>query len=221
MKRLRNDDGFSLVEVIAFLGIFGVVIALLVSALNTTQVSLARQTARSQSNDEVRLAAQALDREVRSGDLIYDPSLESYTLGQIHSGYSIRLLSEANVPTRGGKRCVQFRITDEGELQRREWIPAWVSSADVSGWRTLATGIRNRTEGLPAFSRPQVNLLKVVLLANERPGDGPISGQVKTVRIDLAVSGRNSALVSDLQQCGPSQPEPLVPGNGGSRVPPY
>lgn len=208
MNRFRREEGFTLVEIIVFLGMFGGILTILFNALTTTQVSLERQSARAQSNDEVRLAAQAIDREVRSGDLISNPQAEDYSAKDIVPYYSFRVLSEANVPTRGDKRCVQYRITSGGELQRRSWRPL---TDDASDWRTLATGVRNRVEGVPAFSRPQTNLLQVTLLANARPGTGLISGQVKTVRIDLSVSGRNSVLVEDTNQCG-SSPQPGVGG---------
>jgi prepilin-type N-terminal cleavage/methylation domain-containing protein len=216
----HSDDGFTLIEQAVVLGLLGLILAAVLGALASGQFTIARQAARSDTNDQIKLAAQAMDRELRSGDLLYNPSGESYAAGDVVPGYSIRVLSEANVPSRGDKRCVQYRITNGGELQRREWAPNWTTGDYVSSWRILATALRNRAASpqVPAFTRPQVNLVKIVFVANTRPGTGPISGSVPTIRVELSVSGRNSQIVTDLQQCGSPDPAPtaLAPG-----VPPY
>jgi hypothetical protein len=130
---------------------------------------------------------------------------------------SLRVLSEANAPTRPGKRCVQWRITSAGDLQRRSWTTDWQSnpSADVSGWRTIASGLRNRTDNVVAFARPQTNLVTISLRANNDTKKG------STVQINLAVSGRDTIFNTTNQPCGPITPDPSLSNPYGAPVPAY
>jgi prepilin-type N-terminal cleavage/methylation domain-containing protein len=190
LARARAEDGFTLVEISVVLGLLGIVTVMLLGFLTRTQNDLQIQISRSSSNDQVRLAAQSIDREIRSGDVLYDPANEVYAAGDVAAGMSFRVYSEANAPTRPGKRCVQWRITSAGELQRRSWTTDWQSNpaANVSGWRIVATNIRNRPESITAFTRSQTNLINVDLRAN----DDPSLKKGSTVRIQLAVSGRDT-----------------------------
>ena len=231
MRLFSSDEGASYIEIVIGIGLLGVVLGAVFSALTSSQFTLERQIARSETNDEVRLAAQAIDREVRSGDLLYDPNQESYTPAGIHPGYAIRVLSQTNVPSRDEKRCVQYRVTESGNLERRDWDPKWhLSPGDpdaVHGWRIIATKVQNRPGALapnnvPVFTQPSVNILKLDFRANARRQEsGPISGNVRTVHVELSISARNSAIVADLQQCGPATPDPSAATTEGIKVPDY
>jgi hypothetical protein len=163
---------------------------------------------------------QSLDREVRSGDVLYDPAAEVYAPGDVASGMSIRIYTESNAPTRGGKRCVQWRITSAGELQERNWDPNWQTNPStlVTGWRIVATNVTNRTDNIAAFTRPTpstTNIITVALRTNNSPTKG------STVEEDASISGRNTIFFSSSQICGPPTPDPSLSGQGGSRIPPY
>jgi len=224
IQRFRDEDGVTLTELLVYMGLLGLVTMMVLGSLTSTQFNVQRELSRTDSNDQLRLAIEAMDREIRSSDLLYNPTNENYASGDIVSGYSMRVFSEANVPTRGGKRCVQYRITSGGELERRDWDPAWSDANDptqVSSWRTLATGIQNRAQNTPAFTLAKINLINIELLANSDVGNGPISGLVPTVSAQDSISGRNSTIVSDLHQCGPDVPDPSQSTADGQRVPPY
>jgi prepilin-type N-terminal cleavage/methylation domain-containing protein len=222
--RLKRDDGYTLIEIAVVVGLLGVVVAMVMSFLTRAQSDLQIQISRSTSNDQVRLAAHSIDREIRSGNVFYDPAAEDYSPGDVAPGMSLRVLSQANSPTRPGERCVQWRITTDGDLQRRSWTvsPSWQSdpAANVSGWRTVAEGIRNRADGVTAFTRTQPNLITINLRANE----DPTSKKGSTVQIKLAVSGRGTQFFSTSNPtfpCGSQSADPGASNPNGPPVPPY
>jgi type II secretory pathway pseudopilin PulG len=217
IRLLRRDDGTSLIETTTVVAILGMVLALLVAILSASQNQVERNISRSSSNDEVRLAAYSIDREVRSGNVLYDPAQEAYAPGDILGGMAMRIYTQSNATL----KCVQWRVTAAQELQRRAWDPNWQSDPTnlVTAWNTVATGIRNRADAKgAAFSLPSSNLLTVDIWANNDPN--AVKG--KAVNVKASVSGRNTiAYTSNAQQCGPAVPDPALTGTGGSRVPPY
>ena len=213
---LRSEEGTTLVETTTVVALLGLVVSFLLGFLTTSQSNVERNISRSSSNDEVRLATYSLDREVRSGNVLYDPALEAYAPGDIAAGMSVRVYTQSNETF----RCVQWRVTSDDELQRRSWSPEWQSDPDglVNGWNTVATGIRNRADAKgPAFARPQTNLLTVDIWSN----NDPTAKKGNAVNVKASVSGRNTIFYSANQLCGPAVPDPALTGTGGSRVPPY
>jgi type II secretory pathway pseudopilin PulG len=219
-ERFRRDEGHTILELSTVLSLLGIVLAALLTFLASTQSNLERNISRSDSNDEVRLAIQSLDREVRSGNVLYDPSLEVYAPGDIASAMSVRVYTQSN----GAFKCVQWRVTSStAELQRRDWDPN--TGTLGHDWRTVATGIRNRQSDLrdaggnlvstaekAAFSLPQTNLLQVHLWSNSDPN----AKKSKPVDVKVSVSGRNTIFYSANQLCGPVPPDPST-----SNIPPY
>jgi prepilin-type N-terminal cleavage/methylation domain-containing protein len=225
-RRLSRDDGFTLVELLVVLAMMSIVLPLIVSYLYTAQSTFEKDVSRSSSNDEVRLAIQTLDREVRSGNVVYDPQYESYAAGDVVAYDSIRVYTQSNYPTRGEARCVQWRITTGlvsgvagGELQRRDWSPHWESSPAtlVGRWRTVATGIRNYTDGVHAFSRPTPSLLNLKFVVNV----DPTQKKGSAVTVQAALSGRNTEFFSNSPNCGPQTPQDGVAASDGTTVPAY
>jgi hypothetical protein len=216
LKLLQRDEGTSLIELSMVVGILGVVVAFLLAILNTSQTQLERNISRSSSNDEVRLAMYSIDREVRSGNVLYDPAQEAYAAGDVVSGMSLRIYTQSNATF----KCVQWRVTSDEELQRRSWSTNWQSDPAnlVNGWNTVATGIRNRADANgPAFSLPSTNLLAVDFWSNNDPD----AKKGKAVNVKASVSGRNTIIYSNNQQCGPAVPDPAVTSSAGTRVPAY
>src|SRR5688572_11779375 len=96
--RIAREDGLTLVE-LAFAGLFlSVAIALALTLLSSAQNVVSRQQERSGNNDQARLAIQQLDREIRSGNLIYTPTAPFDNL---------LVFTQANAV----QSCVQWRIT--------------------------------------------------------------------------------------------------------------
>ena len=182
---LVDERGMTVIEVVIASLLSLAVAGIFMTALSSIQTSVNEQTVRSRANDEVRAAVEQIDREVRSGSLLYNPSLES------PSNYSFRILDAPDPHT---LRCIQWRIHDR-QLLRRTWAASHGATPDpttVSGWRTVATDIVNVDIGQPAFSLPsgaQVGrTVRVVLVANARPNRHPQGSAV----VEQSLTGRNT-----------------------------
>ena len=215
LARARRDDGMTLIEIMIVLLLLGLVLAITFNVLFSAQNNFARQVSRTASNDQVKLAMGSIDREVRSGDVLYNPANENYSAGDIAPGMSMRIYTESNYATRGSvKVCVQWRISSAGNLQFRRWTPV-DPAGTVTGWRTVASGITNRTDNVAAFARPNpgsLNIVNIVLRANDNSTKG------NAVEVDASIAGRNTQFFSSSTPCGPSSPAPV---SGPDGIPAY
>jgi hypothetical protein len=206
----------TVIEMTMTVALLSVVLGILFTVLVSVQSNLVRQASRSNSNDQVRLAVEQLDREIRSGNVLYDPSLESDASHYIFPGMSLRIYTQANATTRAtngasGARCVQWRIKYDlartnYELQRRDWVEG---SATSSAWRVVADHIANRVSPTKsAFAvDPARRIVNVALLANDSTKQGG------TVEVDTTVEGRNTIYGYPNTVCAtvPSYPTPDPP----------
>jgi prepilin-type N-terminal cleavage/methylation domain-containing protein len=153
LYRIRNggDDerGLTLVELVVAMMILSIVSLIFTTTLTTIQKAAVNEDKRSQLNNQARLALQTIDRQVRSGNLLYPPASESDPYGGA-AGYMIRVYTQANSPTVGQFRCVLWLIDNNQQLKYRSW-PA-LQPEDASAWQVITNGIVNRTKGIPAFS---------------------------------------------------------------------
>src|SRR5438094_5740015 len=105
-----SESGMTLLELIIGMMLLSIVVSIFMTVFMSVETSFGRQSDRSQSNDQARLAVEEIDREVRSGNLLYDPSLESNSLYGIYPGMSLRVYTQTNAPSRDpSNRCVQWR----------------------------------------------------------------------------------------------------------------
>lgn len=188
LARLRREQsGVSLPEVTIALSVMLIVAGTFLSVVISLQTNLVRQQRRSENNDQARLAIEQLDREVRSGNVLYNPATEAVPL------YSLRVYTQANAPTRTPSfQCVQWVIQGD-ELRRRHWPPGQPELA--TSWRTIASGIVNRTLSEPAFQLDpepsKGNRTVMVKLAV----NGSLSAEPRaTIRIQTSLTGRNTSL---------------------------
>ena len=173
----------TLVELVVTTAILGVVLTAVMSLLFTVQTAFTRQSNRSETNDQVRLAIEQLDREIRSGNLLYDPSTENDSPNGIFPGMALRVYTQNNATTRApGNRCVQWRILN-GQLQTRSWSTEWRDDDIVEQWRIVATGIMNQSVS------PQVAAFTI--LDNTNTSSNTTLGN--TVKIQESVTGRNTS----------------------------
>ncbi len=200
LQRLwREEGGITLTELMITVTLLTLVTGAFLTFLESTNRAVIVEQERSLANDEARLAVQQLDREVRSANYIYDPDDEA----QPYKGYSLRVYTQANAPTRTpGFQCVQWRIQD-GDLLRRSWPTGQPGSA--SSWRLVAGHIVNVDLGQKAFSMDtdpdkggrtvRVRLLIDVDLADtvSRP-----------VRLETSLTGRNVPSGYTSSVCNPA-----------------
>src|SRR6266496_2247592 len=109
MRRTRDEQGMTLIEVLIGMSIMSLALVVFTSLLPTVQNSVNRQDSMSQTLDQTRAALQQLDREMRSGNVLYDPALENAAAGvsgRITSctgctpGYTLRVYTQTNANTR-------------------------------------------------------------------------------------------------------------------------
>jgi prepilin-type N-terminal cleavage/methylation domain-containing protein len=140
----RDDDGFSLVEILVVLGITA-----LIGAVFTTGVLQLYRTAGASDDDyatqsQTSQALLRLEKQVRY----------AYSIGTPHTEGSTPYLEYlVMAPVSAGsttlvKRCVQLRLAGS-QLQSRYWTAGTAST--VTGWTQLAGNLA--TPGTPPFVR--------------------------------------------------------------------
>jgi len=186
----------TLPEVLVSMSVMLIVLAIFGGILISVQRGYQRESDRSQDNDQARLAVEELDREIRSGNVLYDPAQENDPANDIVAGMSMRIYTQSNANTRPGFRCVQWRITSNKQLQRRAWPTNWRDDPGtlVSSWRVISEHVVNRSDNpqVQAFALDNSDtaygnrLVTVTIVVD----DNPASGQ--EVRIQSSVEGRDT-----------------------------
>jgi type II secretory pathway component PulJ len=189
-RRLGVEDGISMTEVLIVMVLLGVVAAALLSGLASMQKSVATAESRSRRNDEVRLALSQIDREIRSGNVFYDPADEDDPSLGLVPNMSMRVYTQSNATTRD-EECAQWRIKD-GQLQTRLWVK---DDMTPKGWRVVAEDIVNEEldPPVPAFVRDTSSAGRTmrITIVVDRPDDA-----AKPERLELSITGRNTSNVS-------------------------
>jgi type II secretory pathway component PulJ len=200
----------TLAELLVAMSILMIVIASFLGVLVSVQMNYERQSTRSQSNDQARLAVEQIDREVRSGNVLYDPANENDPANGIYPGMSLRVYTQSNgnVQTPSSV-CVQWRILNQ-QLQRRQWTTNWQDSPStlVSGWRVIANNIMNQTvtPQVTAFTLDKSQaaygnrIVKLQIVANNNTSNGG------NVEIDSSVTGRNTQFGYPVNVCSSIPP---------------
>jgi len=183
-RRRRGDEsGVTLVELLVSMSLLGIVLPIFLGVLVSAQSGLVKQADRSQTNDQVRQAVEEIDREVRSGNVLFNPANENPPY------MSLRVYTQANAPSREtgglpGERCVQWRISG-GQLQRRDWP---LNTTTASSWRIIADHVVN-TSSTPAFTLADPTtkrVLNIAIVVNQSSKHG------SNVEVDDSVEGRNT-----------------------------
>jgi prepilin-type N-terminal cleavage/methylation domain-containing protein len=187
----RRDDGVTLIELLVSMTIFSLVIAGAYSALITVQRQTRDQTSRADAVGEARLALQTIDRQVRSGNIIYNPT------GAGELPMSMRIYTQAN----GDKRCVQWQVAGN-VLRSRSWEP--VIGGAVSGWSVVARYLVNESApitqpftlqgGSTAYGS---RLIDITLRVKSPTARG------EPIDVTSSLSGRNTAYGYDPSTCNP------------------
>lgn len=194
--REKREEGLTLIELLVSMLIFSVVIAVAYSILITVQKQGRDISGREETVGQARLALEQMDRQIRSGNVLYNPN---DTTDPGYLPLSMRVYTQAN----GDERCVQWQISN-GILRSRSWSPTWQTDGLVSSWGTIARGLQNPWPStvLPfalqgATTNYSSRLIDVTLLVK----DSKSSGNVETLASSL--SGRNTLYGYDPGVCSP------------------
>jgi prepilin-type N-terminal cleavage/methylation domain-containing protein len=195
-----SEGGMTLVELLVSMSILSIVLLVFVAVLASVQRGVVAQDTLSQTLDQTRLALQQLDREMRSGNVLYDPALENAPAasGGIPScsgclpGYTLRVYTQTNADTRGTYKCVLWKIDTAQRLLTQQWPPSDPSNA--SGWRIVATGIVNGSINEPPFTLDPDPLkggrtLNILFAVNSDLAHRP----TQTVKVQASLTGRNTS----------------------------
>jgi prepilin-type N-terminal cleavage/methylation domain-containing protein len=190
LARLADDRGFSLIELMVVLAVMGVIMTAFLGLLASVQRSLVRETNRSTTMDQARLAMEGIDRQVRSGSIVCFPTTGTslyYTLA-LYGPNAYSTSSSSN-------QWVEYQVVVlSDELQRRQYTSSW------SSWRTVATGIVNSTPSgttnvpfLPdtasqyASTSGASRLVNVTFIVDSQPSDTTSSSS----KLQSAIAIRN------------------------------
>ncbi|MEP6696022.1 MAG: prepilin-type N-terminal cleavage/methylation domain-containing protein [Pseudonocardiales bacterium] len=203
----RSDTGVSLVEMLVVMMLFSGIVVVTYAVLATVQNQTADTLAKSDDAAIARLGMAQIDRQVRSGNVLYSPADEVATAGCTavtvapsvvpNAGNCMRVYTQAN----GLERCVQWQ-TLGGRLRSRSWSPAWQTDGLVSTWQTVAYHVVNPS-AIPPFvlqgsSTSYGARLVDVRLQVQSPGvRGPATQVVSSL------SGRNTQYGYDPGVCSP------------------
>jgi prepilin-type N-terminal cleavage/methylation domain-containing protein len=196
LRGLRRDEcGMTLSELLVAMSIFGIVMLVFTSVFASVQGAVARQETLTRTLDQARLALQQLDREMRSGNVLYDPVLENGSgAGALTSctgclpSYTLRVYTQ----TDSVFKCVLWKIDQNQNLMTREWPP--LNTSEARPWRIVATGVVNRSLSEPVWSLDTDALkgnrtLNVVYAVNDDLTHRP----TQTVRVQASLTGRNTS----------------------------
>jgi prepilin-type N-terminal cleavage/methylation domain-containing protein len=187
----RADDGFTLIETLIVMIMLSIVMGVIVTCLLGVSKTEVRLQSRSQAVDQARLAVQQIERQVRSGNILYTPT-----------STTMLIYTQAN----GVEKCVQWKIDPAAEaLLVRSWTTTWQAdpTSQVSGWRTVASNVVNGQPNVTIQnSGPFVvdsnsafggnttpRLLDIDLAVN---ANLQATGGDRTVEVQDAVEGRNT-----------------------------
>jgi prepilin-type N-terminal cleavage/methylation domain-containing protein len=206
----QNDAGFTLTEMLVSMIVFGIAIAMVYTALIKVQSYTTDVQGSADANSELRQAVAVIDRQVRSGNVLYSPANETTpstcTPSGTDAGTCMRVYTQAN----GLERCVQWQvITDAAHpdtqlLRSRSWSPEWQSDGNFTAWKIEARGLVATPSTAPFTLQGAVNAyssryLVVRFEAQDQRREDPAV-------ITSSLSGRNTNYGYDGGMCNPAPP---------------
>jgi type II secretory pathway component PulJ len=182
-------------EVVMCSAIMSIVLAAIFSGLISVERTMTTADLRIQTNDQARLAVDEIDRQVRSGNVLYNPATETVANSGVAPGWSLRIYTQAN----GNEQCVQWRVVNQ-TLQTRAWTVTWQVDGQVSGWQKVAYNIVNTTApfSLDSSAAYGGRLVDIDLFANSSSSS---ASNVVNAEVRVAVTGRNTEYGYDQAVC--------------------
>jgi type II secretory pathway component PulJ len=207
LNRMRagdRDAGVTLVELLMVMVMFAIVLTLVTAALIGVMRDTNRIQYRTDAIDQSRLAVAEIDRQIRSGNVLYNPASDpDATAASMNNPaakmWQMRIYTQAN----GLERCVQWQVTN-GILRTRSWTPTWQTDGVVSPWKTVARGVVNTTTQAPfalrgggTSSSYGARLLDLSFYTQTSSKGGT------PVQVGDSLSGRNTVYGYDSGTCAP------------------
>jgi prepilin-type N-terminal cleavage/methylation domain-containing protein len=186
-ERPPRDAGFTLVEYTVAMMIFTVVIAITAGGIALMARDVVKTTNLSTSTDQIRLAFNRLDRQVRYASEVNFPVSVSGTRWYVE----FLTLDGKGVPT-----CHQWRLDTATDRLQERWWPAAAVPGTAPAWTTVASNIANDPVAdppftlVPATETQQRQGLVVELIARKAARD------TSSVTLQTSLYARNSSTQS-------------------------
>lgn len=205
-----DESGLTLVELLITMAIFSVAMTMVTTAVIKVQRFASDAQGSAGANGEVTLALADIDKQVRSGNVLYSPANEtvpsSCTASGTDAGTCMRVFTQAN----GFQRCVQWQlIADPANparaiLRSRSWSPSWQTDGNLAGWVTKARNLVRTPSAAPfslagAATSSSSRYLQVRFEAVDPRRAG-------AVVLSSALAGRNTNYGYDAGLCSPIPP---------------
>lgn len=146
MSVYEREAGLTLVEVLVALSLFLVAVLMFGSSLSAIQRMQVTSSAYSRANDQVQLAFQEIDREIRSGYVANVLGPAPFPAPPSGSDWAVKLFTQA----RGVAQCVMWALGPVGSPIKTLYRTSWdanggspPTSLSSSGWRLVATDLWN------------------------------------------------------------------------------
>ena len=192
-QRLHDQEGMTLVELVVAMSILSIAMVILLSTLTSIQKASVNEDVRSRTINQIRLAQQTIDRQVRSGNLLYPPNAAGYSLLIYTQAYAVQ--DEAAFG--GTSRCAYWTINSQNQLMYGFWEPL-TPSPFTTTWQVVSDGIMNRVQSQSAFTLdPTGRTMTVLFLVNSDPTGAPNATQ----GLQTSVTGRNTSFGYPLAVC--------------------
>ena len=214
----RDERGSTMIELLVSMAVFSLAVALAFGAVIQVMRMSNEAQQDSDAQSELRLALAQIDRQVRSGNVLFSPAEEPSLLTTCDAvgsfaGTCMRIYTQSN----GDQKCVQWQLMEDPDdagtyqLRTRSWDPNWATGGgDVTPWGVVARGLHYEAGVTPApFTLSRAletgsdvtaygdRMLVVHLEAtSERRSDHPIA-------IDSSITGRNTSYGYSAGQCTP------------------
>ena len=152
-QRSRDDQGFTVIELLVSMSIFAVLLAVMMSVIVGMTKSMNKTQSIADAAAQGLRATQALDKELRYADWINPSSVSAPATTVSTTSISFEGLTDAGVV-----ECYQWQLTG-GLLQQRSWTSASTTAsyptATSPGWSTVAVGVANSVSVPPFVVTPR------------------------------------------------------------------
>lgn len=220
----HRDGGLTMVELLVAMSVFSMAVVIAFSAIITV-VQQSRDAQRSaDAQAELRLALAQIDRQVRSGNVLFSPADEDDWVGTCtavgdYAGTCMRIYTQSN----GEQKCVQWQLMVDPDaddpamptylLRSRTWAPNWATGGALSDWGTVARGLHYDAGVTP----PPFTLSTALGVAGDPVtayGDRMLVVHLESldtrrnvpIAIDSSITGRNTSYGYSSGQCTPVPP---------------
>jgi len=207
----RRDSGFTLIEMLISMIVFSIAIAMVYTAIIKVQHYTTDVQGSADANSELRQSIAVIDKQVRSGNVLYSPANETSPSTCTASGTDAGTCMRVYTQTNGLQRRVQWQvITDPAHpatqmLRSRSWSPTWQTDNAYTSWRTDARGLVATPSQAPFTLAGAVNTTSSRFLVVRFEAKDPRRRNSPAV-ITTSLAGRNTNYGYDGGLCSPAPP---------------